>query len=52
MTEPDQLPRQEFPLGEDARPYRWAFAAWLILFLGLICLGFLNYLGTKYHNSF
>jgi hypothetical protein len=50
MTEP--TPPQEFPGGTEARPYRWAFQAWLILFLGLVCLGFINYLGTMFHNRF
>ena len=42
-TPPEPAPR--FPGGEDAPGYRWAFTAWLVLFLGVICLGLLNYLG-------
>lgn len=38
-----------YPGGESAPPYRWAFAAWLVLFLGLLCLVLLNYLGTRLH---
>lgn len=39
-------PLQPYPLGENARAYRWAFTAWLVLFLLVICAGLLNYLGT------
>lgn len=36
---------QEYPGGETAPAYRWAFTVWLMLFLGVLCLGLLNYLG-------
>jgi hypothetical protein len=39
-------PVHQFPGGEDAPGYRWAFTTWLVLFLGVICLGLLNYLGV------
>ena len=35
----------QYPGGENAPAYRWAFTLWLILFLGVICLGLLNFLG-------
>lgn len=41
-TEPGQV----FPGGEAAPAYRSAFTLWLVLFLGVVCLGFLNYLGV------
>ena len=56
MTQPtdptDPTPHQQFPGGGNTRPYRWAFAAWTLLFLGLVLVGFLNFLGTKFHRSF
>lgn len=33
------------PGGETSPAYRWAFNAFTVLFLLLICLGLLNYLG-------
>ena len=35
----------KYPGGEDAAGYRWAFTLWVVLFLGVICVGLLNYLG-------
>ena len=35
-----------YPGGETAPGYRWAFTAWVILFLLVICLGLVNYLAT------
>ena len=53
MTEQtDTTPHQQFPGGGNTRPYRWAFAVWTALFLGLVLVGFLNFLGTKFHRSF
>jgi hypothetical protein len=34
-----------YPGGENDPSYRWAFTLWLILFLGVVCLGLLNFLG-------
>lgn len=34
-----------YPGGANSPAYRWAFAAWVVLFLGVICIGLLNYLG-------
>ena len=48
----DPTPDQQFPGGGNTRPYRWAFAVWLALFLGLVAVGFLNFLGTKFHRAF
>jgi hypothetical protein len=36
---------QYYPGGEDAPAYRWSFTLWLVLFLGVVCLGLLNFLG-------
>jgi hypothetical protein len=36
---------QSYPGGETAPSYRAAFTLWVVLFLGVICLGLLNYLG-------
>lgn len=33
-----------FPRGENDPAYRWAFVAWMVLFLGVICLGLANFL--------
>lgn len=38
-------PVQSYPGGENAPAYRAAFTLWVVLFLGVICLGLLNYLG-------
>ena len=38
-------PVHAYPLGEDAPAYRWAFVVWIVMFLGVLCLGLLNYLG-------
>jgi hypothetical protein len=37
--------RMTYPGGEDAPGYRLAFQAWMLLFLGTICVGLLIYLG-------
>jgi hypothetical protein len=42
---PPSEPVHSYPGGENAPAYRWAFTAWLVLFLGVLCLGLLNYLG-------
>jgi hypothetical protein len=48
MSAPQQPPPpgHPYPGGEDNPGYRWAFTAWVVLFLGVICLGLANYLGT------
>ena len=33
-----------FPRGENDPAYRWAFIAWMVLFLGVVCLGLVNFL--------
>jgi hypothetical protein len=33
------------PGSEDSPAYRWAFNAYVLLFLLLVCIGLLNYLG-------
>lgn len=45
---PAPEPTPPLPYGED-RPgrYRLAFNVWLVLFLMVICVGLLNFLGTK-----
>ena len=46
MTTPQAPePVQPYPGGEAAQSYRAAFTLWVVLFLGVICLGLLNYLG-------
>lgn len=42
---PPAEPLQPYPGGEDAPSYRWAFTVWIVLFLGVLCAGLLNYLG-------
>ncbi len=42
---PTPEPAPWYPRGEDAPAYRWAFTLWIVLFLGVLCLGLLNYLG-------
>lgn len=44
-TSTDAGPVHEYPGGADAPAYQWAFTLWVVLFLGVICLGLLNYLG-------
>jgi hypothetical protein len=44
-TPPPSEPVHSYPGGEDAPAYRWAFTLWVVLFLGVICLGLLGYLG-------
>ena len=36
---------EAFPGGESAPGYRYAFTVWSVLFLLVICLGFLNFIG-------
>lgn len=36
---------QPFPSGEAHPSYGYAVTLWLVLFLGVLCLGMLNYLG-------
>jgi hypothetical protein len=50
VTEP--TPTHQFPGGEDSPAYRRAFTAWLVLFLGVISLGLLNYLGLFLKSRF
>ena len=38
-------PVHTYPGGQDAPAYRWVFTAWVVLFLGVLCMGLLNYLG-------
>jgi hypothetical protein len=40
-----------YPGGEGAPAYRRVFDLWVLLFLGVICLGLLNFLGV-YAKSF
>lgn len=42
-AEPDDGPL--VPDGESSPAYRWAFNAFAVLFLVLVCAGLLNYLG-------
>lgn len=34
-----------YPGGEDAAIYRYVFGLFVVLFLGVICIGLLNFLG-------
>jgi len=36
---------QSFPGGESEPAYGYALKLWLFLFLGVLCLGMLNFLG-------
>lgn len=38
-------PVHSYPGGESDPAYRWAFTIWIVLFLGVLCLGLLGYLG-------
>jgi hypothetical protein len=56
-TAPDQQSSEAidpYPGGCQCSAYQWAFNIWMVLFLGVICAGFLNYLGivlkTFYRN--
>ena len=40
------VPPASSPTPESAWAYRLAFNIWLVLFLLVICVGLLNYLGT------
>lgn len=42
-TDPDDA---QYPGGCHCSAYKLAFNAWMVLFLGVICAGLLNYLGT------
>lgn len=35
-----------YPGGDDAPAYRRVFDLWIVTFLGVICLGLLNFLGV------
>jgi hypothetical protein len=39
-----------FPGGESQPAYRWAFNAFVILFLITLCIGLLNFLGSYIKN--
>lgn len=47
MTQSSDSRSQPFPGGIDHPGYRFAFRAWMVFFLLLVCVGLLNYLGTK-----
>jgi len=49
-TEPSE-PTHRYPGDEKSPSYRWAFSAWIILFLTVICLGLINYLATVFKHS-
>ena len=34
-----------YPCGEDAPIYRWVFGLFVLLFLGVVCVGLLNFIG-------
>ena len=40
-----------YPGGDEAVGYRRVFDLWVLMFLGVICLGLVNYLGV-YAKSF
>ena len=39
-------PAEQYPGGEDAPAYRFAFQAWVVVFLLVICTSLLHYLGS------
>ena len=39
-----------YPGGADAPAYRFAFRAWIVVFLLVICTSLLHYLGTWYQT--
>ncbi len=47
-TPPGLPPGPVYPGGETAPGYRLAFQAWMVLFLLVICVGLLNFLGSVY----
>lgn len=46
-TDPDD---PLYPGGCKCAAYKWAFNIWVVLFLGVICAGLLNYLGIYAKN--
>lgn len=44
-TPPTPEPAHAYPGGDAAPSYRAAFTLWVVMFLAVICLGLLNYLG-------
>jgi hypothetical protein len=47
----NEHPEQQFPGGNDYKPYRWAFATWVAFFLLLLCFGFANFIGLQIHHA-
>lgn len=45
MAQVNPLPANSADDGDQRAEYRWAFNIWVVLFLGVICAGLLNYLG-------
>lgn len=50
MSDPHEP--SQYPGGEQHPSYRYAFNIWLVLFLGVICLGLLNFLGIYLKRTF
>ncbi len=37
----------DYPGGEDAPAYRWAFQVWLVLTLAVVCVSLTNYIASR-----
>jgi hypothetical protein len=46
----DEQPGHPYPGGADAPAYKYAFQAWMIVFLLTICVGLLVFLGGYLKN--
>ena len=43
-------PHHDYPGGESAPAYRWAFGLWLVAFLGVLCVAFVNFLALYFRG--
>lgn len=43
---PTPTPAEQYPGGENAPAYRFAFQAWVVIFLLVICTSLLHYIGN------
>jgi hypothetical protein len=51
-TTPDPVTVMDpFPRGEHDPAYRWAFVAWMVLFLTVVSLGLVNFLAGFVRHS-
>jgi hypothetical protein len=48
---PPEPTTQPYPGGDDHPAYTFAFQVWVVLFLGIICVGLLNFIALWWRNK-